>query len=81
MVAIHGRWRKDPIEIWAPDVKLERRMLEKQSPLRTIKHDVRIDGMAEGLRHLIDRHERGCLPELSEETVRSFSGRPGGWKG
>ncbi len=33
---------------WAPDVKLERRTLEKPSPLRTIKHDVRIEGMAAG---------------------------------
>lgn len=31
-------------------------------------------GMAEGLANLLDRHERGCLPALSEEIVRSFSG-------
>jgi glycosyltransferase involved in cell wall biosynthesis len=32
------------------------------------------DGMEQGLLNLLERHERGCLPQLSEPTVRGFSG-------
>ncbi len=32
------------------------------------------DAMVQGLLHLYERHERDCLPQLSDATVRSFSG-------